>query len=226
MEVLAKDSERRTTVDALYDHLHEEIVSLKLLPGTKLSETEVAQRFGVSRQPVRDAFNRLWNEDLLLIRPQRATEVRGFSLERIAQSRFLRLSVELEVVRTACQAWDKNCAEVIERNLDDQRRVAEQGIEDDFHQLDLQFHALVCEFSGLAHAADFIAQCRQKTDRLCVLSLNRDSEVSTLIDDHTRLANALSSQDEVAAIEVTRQHLSRLDSVIDGIHAEHVEYFE
>ncbi len=226
MEVPTKDLERRTTVDVLYDQLHEEIVSLKLLPGTKLSETEVAQRFGVSRQPVRDAFSRLWNEDLLLIRPQKATEVRGFSLERIAHSRFLRMSVELEVIRTACSAWNKDFADALEQNLDDQRRVVTQGREDDFHQLDLKFHALVCEFSGHKHAADFISQCRQKTDRLCVLSLNRDSEVETLIEDHTRLANALSSQDEATAIEVTRHHLGRLDTVIDDIHAEHSEYFE
>ena len=79
--------ERRTTTDEVFDRLHEEIVTLELLPGTKLSEVEVARRFGVSRQPVRDAFNRLSNLDLLLIRPQKATEVRGFSIERIARAR-------------------------------------------------------------------------------------------------------------------------------------------
>ncbi|NNE48440.1 MAG: GntR family transcriptional regulator, partial [Rhodothermales bacterium] len=42
---------------------------------------EVARCFGVSRQPVRNAFTKLGSEDLLLIRPQKATEVRGFSME-------------------------------------------------------------------------------------------------------------------------------------------------
>ena len=92
--------ERRTTTDVVFDALHEEIVSLKLLPGSKLSEAEVSKRFGVSRQPVRDAFNRLANLDLMLIRPQKASEVRGFSMERIAHARFVRLAIELEVTGT------------------------------------------------------------------------------------------------------------------------------
>ena len=63
--------ERRTTADVVFEQLHREIASLTLLPGTKLSEAEVARRFGVSRQPVREAFSRLGNLELLLVRPQK-----------------------------------------------------------------------------------------------------------------------------------------------------------
>ena len=106
MSSISDSVERRTATDVVFEQLHDEIVSLQLLPKTKLSEAEVAKRFDVSRQPVRDAFSRLENLDLLLIRPQRATEVRGFSLDRIAYSRFVRLSVELEVIRQAGDVWD------------------------------------------------------------------------------------------------------------------------
>lgn len=88
MQELVNSIERRTTTDVVFERLLEEIVTLRMLPGTKLSEVEVAKRFGVSRQPVRDAFNRLENLELLLIRPQKATEVRGFSMERIAPCPF------------------------------------------------------------------------------------------------------------------------------------------
>ncbi len=98
---LAELHERRTTTDVVFDQLFEEITSLKLLPGTKLSEADVARRFGVSRQPIRDAFNRLCNLELLVIRPQKATKVRGFSMPHIAHARFIRLAVELEVIRRA-----------------------------------------------------------------------------------------------------------------------------
>ena len=79
-----EDIVRRTTTDAVYEKLHEEIVTLEILPGTKLSEAEVARRFGVSRQPVRNAFTKLGNDELLLLRPQKTTKVRGFSMDRVA----------------------------------------------------------------------------------------------------------------------------------------------
>ena len=55
----------RTTTDAVFEALHAQILSLELLPGTRISEAEVAAKLGVSRQPVRDAFNRLSNLQLL-----------------------------------------------------------------------------------------------------------------------------------------------------------------
>ena len=63
-------NERRTSADVVFESLFEEIVALDLLPGAKMSEVEVAKRFGVSRQPVRDAFSRLGSLGLLVIRPQ------------------------------------------------------------------------------------------------------------------------------------------------------------
>ena len=124
---LVENLQRRTTTDVVFEQLHEEIASLTILPGAKLSESEIAQRFGVSRQPVRDAFNRLENLDLLLIRPQRATEVRGFSLKRVAHARFIRLAVELEVIRHACSLWDAARADTLDQNLQQQRHVLESG---------------------------------------------------------------------------------------------------
>ncbi|NJN06148.1 MAG: GntR family transcriptional regulator [Rhodobacteraceae bacterium] len=225
MQVSSDIFERRTTTDLVFDQLLEEIVSLELLPGAKLSEAEIAKRFGVSRQPVRDAFNRLEAQDLLLIRPQKATEVRGFSMERIAHARFVRLAVELEVVRSACAVWQEEKTDVLARNLADQQRSVDAG-QPGFHRLDYQFHKLICELSGIPLAFETIQDCKQRIDRLCVLSLGRQSEAAILLEDHKDIAGALSRRDADLAACVVRRHLARIDATIDDIHAKHSEYFE
>ncbi len=222
---LTNTFERRTTADVVFERLHREIVSLELLPGTKLSEAEVARRLGVSRQPVREAFSRLGNLELVLVRPQKATVVRGFSMERVAYARFVRLAVELEVVTQACEVWSASSAKVIERNLEQQKNVVESSHED-FHVLDNQFHRLICELGGCPLAIEAITHCRQKIDRLCSLSLVRQSEAAILLDDHMQLAAALKSRSTENAIKITRTHLGRLDSTIYEIHQTHAEYFE
>ncbi len=218
--------ERRTTTDVVFDHLHHDISSLKLLPGTKLSEAEVARQFGVSRQPVRDAFNRLGHLDLLLIRPQKATEVRGFSMERIAHARFVRVAVELEVIRRACDVWDDKRAEILEKNLDEQQHAIEFGKPEDFHALDYVFHKLICELGGSPMAIKTIRECKQKVDRLCALSLGREREGATLLLDHRSLAHALRGNEVESATAITRDHLGRLDKVIAEIRDNHSDYFE
>ncbi|MGI9503673.1 MAG: GntR family transcriptional regulator [Geminicoccaceae bacterium] len=226
MQDVADIFERRTTTDVVFHQLQEDIVSLKLLPGTKLSEVEVARRFGVSRQPVRDAFNRLDNLDLLLIRPQKATEVRGFSIERIGHARFVRLAVELEVIRHACSVWNDSCAENLERNLEQQQRSIDMGETETFHVLDYRFHKMICELGGCPLAFETIQECKRKVDRLCVLSLERTNESATLLDDHRQLAQSLRQGAVERATAITRQHLSRLDDTIADIHRTHAEYFE
>ena len=218
--------ERRTSADVVFDHLHGEIVSNELPPGTRISEVDVASRFGVSRQPVRDAFSRLANQDLLLIRPQKPTEVRKFSLKKVAQARFVRLSIELEVVRTACGSWDSTRADRLAENLAAQRAAVEACDNRRFHALDYEFHKLICELSGIGIMFESIQLYKAKIDRLCMLSLDEPSEASDLLQDHQKIADALLLGDVDQAAQNVRRHLSRLDDFIRTIREEHSEFFE
>jgi DNA-binding GntR family transcriptional regulator len=220
------DIVRRTTTDAVYEELHEEIVSLKILPGTKLSETEVARRFGVSRQPVRNAFTKLGNEDLLVIRPQKATEVRGFSMDRVALARLVRLAVELEITCCAIEVWDTAREAALEENLTLQDEAINSGDLPKFHAQDYEFHRLICELSGNPLAFEVILDCKQKVDRLCVLSLTKDSEARSVLSDHREIAQGLASGNLAKAQSTIRRHLARLDDTITFIHETHPDYFE
>lgn len=218
--------ERRTAADVVFDAMRADIVSIKLLPGTKLSEVDVARRFGVSRQPVRDAFARLANLDLLLIRPQKATEVRGFSMERIAHARFVRLAVEREVIRRACAVWDKASSKVLADLIEKQQKAVSMDDATQFHALDIEFHKQICELSGFPLAAETIEESKHKVDRLCMLSLGRKREVETLLQDHRQLAGALEQNDAEAAAAIITLHLGRLDETIADIHKKNADFFE
>lgn len=216
----------RTSTDMVFNTLYEEISKLKLRPGTKMSEAEVANRMGVSRQPVRDAFNRLGNMGLLLIRPQRATEVRGFSIEEIENSRFIRLAVEIEVVTQACDIWDDSRAAQLDASIDAQQAAIDAGQHERFHEMDYEFHRLICELGGRPLAFDTIERCKQTVDRLCMLSLGQGHAGSDVIADHRDIARALAARDAQAVRSVMRRHLARLDGTIAKIHRENAEYFE
>lgn len=226
MQATVDAYERRTTADVVFDQLHDDIVSLKLLPGTKLSEAEVARRFGVSRQPVRDAFSRLGNLELLLIRPQRATEIRGFSKARIGHARFIRLAIELEVVRQACAVWDDSRRAQVEENIALQQNAVDNAQEDLFHALDYQFHKMICELGSNPMAFATIEDCKHKIDRLCMLSFGRENESAHLLQDHRDLVAALAARNVDDATAVTRRHLGRLDDTIAEIYQKHSNYFE
>ncbi|MEM7642239.1 MAG: GntR family transcriptional regulator [Pseudomonadota bacterium] len=226
MDVLTGIVDRRTSADVVFDHLYDQIVRLELLPGTKMSEIEVAKRFGLSRQPVRDAFSRLSNLGLLLQRPQRSTIVRHFSLEVIRSARFVRTAVEVEVLRNAALSRDESVDAEIDANLDRQLRVIDANDVEAFHQADYEFHALMCRSARSAFAFDAIAENKAKVDRLCMLSLTSQDAMRALYDDHREIVSGQRRNAPDAVETAIRRHLDRLTPVIAQIHAEHGDYFE
>ncbi len=226
MVQLTQFGERRTSADDIFDYLHEEILSLGLRPGDKISEADIAARFGVSRQPVRDAFSRLANLDLLLIRPQRATEVRRFSAREIAKSRFVRAAVEKEVLRRAAQNCDATGAAQLDAALAEQENAIRERDVDGFGALDYEFHRTLCGIAQADFAFDVIMSEKSKVDRLCMLGLSKEDRMPELVADHRAIADAVKEQDPDRAVEVGMRHLSRLDETIERISATNANYFE
>lgn len=218
--------ERRTAADVVYDTLFQEIVSLRMLPGTKISEAEVAARFGVSRQPVRDAFSRLGNIGLLLIRPQKATEVQKFHNATIISARFIRAAIEVEVTARAARAWDSTYAAAFDKNLSAQTKAAADANIDAFHALDYEFHKLICTAADVEFAFKGIMENKAQIDRLCVLSMMDQDALTKLVKDHHDIHQHLVLSDPDGAVAAMRTHLSRLDRTIDKVRSSHPQFFE
>ncbi|WP_411889682.1 GntR family transcriptional regulator [Yoonia sp. SDW83-1] len=224
--VAVETLERTTSSDVVFDTLFGQITRLELLPGTKISETDVAKSFGFSRQPVREAFTRLANLNLLLVRPQRATIVRPFSRQLIANARFVRTAVELEVVRLAASTRDKSVDAALKANLRNQAEAITAEDVGTFHELDYQFHKLLCASARQSFAFDIIAENKAQVDRLCMLALTSKEAMEVLYDDHQVLLQALFGGDAQAADRVLRLHLDRLTPTIEAIYTTHNAYFD
>lgn len=217
---------RRTTADEIYDQLYTDIMTLRMLPGVKVSESDIAKQNGVSRQPVREAFIQLNNKGLLTIRPQKATLVRKLSIQGIVNARFIRTAVEVEVIRQACEHATDEDFKRIEENLRAQKRAARKNSPQDFHSLDYDFHHLICNAANAEFAFSTIAENKSLADRLCMICLTDKNNMLELIDDHSQIFGALQTRNAQLMIDLTRLHLSRLDSTLKVALEKHSEYFE
>ncbi len=226
MPSAARTRDRRTSVDVVYDYLHNAIVTLDLLPGDKISEAEIASQFGVSRQPVRDAFSRLENLNLLLIQPQKATEVKRFSLKEITKSRFVRASVEAEVLRRAAREVTPAGASLLDICLAQQEHVVAHGSYEEFGKLDYEFHRALCRVAKVDFAFEVISFEKGNVDRLCMLSLSKEDRMEQLVEDHRKIAACIKVGDAEGAVEAGMFHLTRLDATIEAIFEGNPDYFE
>jgi len=210
----------------IFRALRQAIVMLRVKPNQALSETEIAQRFGVSRQPVREAFIKLGEAGLVEIRPQRGTFVVPITRRDVMNARFIREAVEVAVVG---ELADKSTPAMIKelRKLIDQQRAAASGNDwPAFLALDEAFHRRLAESAGHSQAWAMLEAIKAQMDRVRYLSFSGASPFPLLIRQHAAIVEALARRKRLAAESAMRQHLREILTALPAIAAEHPELFE
>ncbi len=205
--------------------LRDDIVSMGLKPGDVISESDIAARYGVSRQPVREAFIRLAQQGLLLIRPKRATVVKKISPDGVRQSRFIRESIEVEIIRRVATDPGPDVADVLARLIADQEVASEAKDSRGFHQLDELFHRTLARLAGVEYAWQLIDDHKMQLDRVRYLTLGVSS-TQRAIAEHRIIAEAVVKGDVAAAEAAMRAHLGRAEVLLSQTIEDFPDYFE
>lgn len=202
--------DRRQPVSGqIFEHLREQIVSLQLAPGTLLSRQGLAETFGVSQTPIRDALLRLEAESLVEVHPQASTMVAPIDLAQAHEAQFLRISLECEVSRTI--ALDPGAHDLLtpERLLEDMHRAWDHGQDKRaFVACDLGYHRAMFRTTGREGLWELVKQRSGNVDRLRNLHLPEPGKAAQILADHHAHLDALKAGDEVAAQAVIRRHLT------------------
>lgn len=206
--------------------LRSAIVSLRLTPGMSLSEQDIADRFHVSRQPVREAFIRLSSSGLILIRPQRATLVAPISLDMIEDAHFVRQAFELEVARLATDLATPADIRGLEAELKTQRQAGRDRDAGRFFDLDERFHRRLAGVAGRPNAWRAIEDAKAQLDRVRYLTLLEERPLRQRIADHEAIVAAIAAKTPAAAVAAMRHHLSGMKSLLPTLAGKYPELFE
>jgi DNA-binding GntR family transcriptional regulator len=208
------------TVRAIHARLRHELVTLKLPPATRLSENELALRFGTSRAPVREALIRLADEGFIEILPQRGSFVSRISIGAMRRARFVREAIEIAVVRQA--ASDGLSARVradIDRAIADQ--IAASDDAEGFTVADDTFHRSLVEGIGIAQLWSVLEREKAQFDRVRFLSLPNTTPVDVLVAQHKAIVAAIDARKPDAAADAMRTHMSEVLKITDTLVSRH-----
>ncbi|WP_207477637.1 GntR family transcriptional regulator [Arenibaculum pallidiluteum] len=218
----AQAAEGPASAPGIHAALRRDIVVLGLRPGTRLSENELAERFGTSRTPVREALIRLAEEGLIEVRPQRGSFVTRISLRAVRRARFVRLALEVAIVRKAAEDGLSAAAIAeIEAALAEQE--AERAVPVRFTVADERFHQALAVGIGLGEVWAVVEREKAQFDRIRFLSLSRATPVDLLIEQHRAIFSAVMARDAAAAEGAMRRHMAEVLKVVDDLAAAHPE---
>ncbi|WP_459975977.1 GntR family transcriptional regulator [Nocardioides pyridinolyticus] len=191
--------------------LRERLSSGLVVPGTALSQSSVAEEYGVSRIPVRDALQQLASEGLLELRGSTAV-VTPLSVEDLQELYELREAVEPVATRLAVPRVGRAGITRMTRLLD---AMDDPSIDPStWVETNAAFHAEIYTLAGRPRMIAMVEQLRRLTDRYVYFHLDVVGKAAHLQEEHRQILGAVEAQDATAAAEFTRNHLASSHAVV------------
>lgn len=194
----------RTIREQVTDQIRDEVLAGRLSAGAVLRETELAERFGVSRGPIRDAFLQLSNEGYLAYEPNRGVTVRRppdqSDRDFIAD---LRRQIEKYVTGQARFPLEAEAIEQVRLALDEMRLACDANDHAAVKRFDLSFHESLLLACG---GENFVPAWKQLCSRMALV-YERLSDLETVYEEHARILRALGAGDAPELARALQQNI-------------------
>jgi GntR family transcriptional regulator, rspAB operon transcriptional repressor len=191
----------------VYESLRSDILSCRLAPGDDMREQELAERYAVSRQPVREALARLAREHLVTVQPRQGYRVNPISLSDARDLLRFRLALEPACVAEAIE----NAPDAVLRRLDQFRSFS--GDHEAFIAYNRAFHTALAKASGNRRMAAALCDLIEQADRLVRVSIAnlRGHNPAKLVAEHVALIDAMQRRDRRGGLRIIKDHISQTE---------------
>lgn len=212
---MAKDSikpskiKRRVFREEIREQLIDDILSGRLPPGTRIVETRLAEKFGVSQAPVREALRDLELFGFVVSSPFRSTQVRQISTEDLLEIYPIRASLESLAARLAASRIDEPTLARLEELIDAMREAADANDHRAHVDADYAFHETIIKAASNRMLEQVWQTMRLATTTLVTHSLRQltHRSLDEIGERHRPVLEALRAHDPELAEAAMRRHI-------------------
>lgn len=208
-----------------YSILRKNIIELRMKPGTIVSIRDLCEHFHVSRSPMRDALIRLGEEGLVDLLPQRGIMISKIDIHRVEEERFLRVSVERNVMQMFMKQHTPNDVVFLEASIVKQKRSMQAKDYRAMIALDDEFHRYFYQVAGKTLCADVIWKASGHYSRVRLLTCVSQDISQEVTNQHSEFIEAINSGDTNRLLAVFDHHLGRLDEEMKEFGVKYPDLF-
>jgi DNA-binding GntR family transcriptional regulator len=218
--VTASALNTQTLAARVCTRLEAEIVAGVLEPGARLDEQETAERFGVSRTPVREAFRLLAANALVRLNGRRGAVVRQLKAPELIE--MFQVMAELEGLAARLAARRARVSEIAQlqhhhTRLED---AAAKGDSDVFYAVNYDFHETIYDMGRNVFLAVQARQLRKQVAAYRRRVTNAPNRIANTVREHEAVIHAIAARDAEGAHQAMRDHVNLLaDDLLDLLAA-------
>ena len=186
-----KPIERHQTLrEKILETIRDSILKGTMKPGEKVAEPELAERFGISRTPIREAFRQLETEGYLTVIPRKGAVVTSLSERDVEEFYAIKSILEGYAARMAAENMTEKDIEKLESINDRLQQLADDGDIKTFFRVHNEFHDLFIRAAGNDKLRELIGQMMMRFNRLRMASLSLPGRMKISVEEHKKIIEA------------------------------------
>ncbi len=195
--------------DQVCEGIRDRIITGQLRPGDRLVEREVAEEFGVSRIPVREAIRVLLGEGFLQALSPRRIVVRELSRQDVLNLFDLREALEVLAARRAAEQAEPVQVRRLERLLESARKATASRRADRVSRANTAFHHHIVDLAG----NELLAAALQPLEGRMRWLLQQVDDPAAVWEEHAALCEAIAAGDGEKAARLALEHVRHYRAV-------------
>ena len=201
---------RFSRADEVYEQLKRDVSEFKLVPGDRFTETEISERLGVSRTPMRQALFRLQQEGFVEVLFRSGWRVLPFDFDQFEELYDLRMVLETTAAHRLCE----DALKVNQAMLDELAAiwlVSPEQRSSDMEQVSRWDEAFHCALVAAAGNAEMARVHSDVTDRIRVirrLDFTKQPRIDATYDEHAKILKAIQRKRGDQAAMLLRAHIA------------------
>lgn len=204
---LERAGTKPSTAQRIEKALLEEIGAGELTPGERLDEVRLAERFGASRTPVREALSRLTAQGVLVQGEKRGVFVAKYSREELSQIFEAMHEIEAACARIVSQRLNLLARSEIEAAQSECLAAAEKGDRDAYLRANEEFHMAIYRATGNPYMAEIALEFRRRTGPFRAKKFADRESLLASAKSHQALIDDIFSEDSATASQSMRDHM-------------------
>ncbi|MEH3145580.1 MAG: GntR family transcriptional regulator [Methylobacterium frigidaeris] len=208
----------RTVAAAVADELRKRILGGVIAPGVQLRQDALADEFGISRIPVREALLQLEAGGLVRIVPHKGAVVAGLSVEEIEDIFELRIGLEPQLLILSAHHFTAEDYRDLRAVRDEYSAALAAGQVDLWGELNRRFHLGLLRHAGRPRSLAIVSGLLQDCDRPTRLQLSVSGDVARADMEHTKILDLCEAGEIVAAANLLRSHIEHAGRSLIAIY--------
>jgi DNA-binding GntR family transcriptional regulator len=202
--------------EAVISYLRASIIRGDIKPGEILHESDMQEKFGVSRPPIREALVQLTQEGLIRTFPKKGSVVTEINKQHLKQSLFVRSNLEASNMELLLQNIEATgLLELEESNKEQYELLQNENFPALYDSMD-KFHYILFGLNNLSRVWELIRREKISLDRLHALNMTLDSltipklghfeRMNLMYNQHVQIVEGLREKDSIKCLSIIRSH--------------------